>query len=247
MAIGPMSEAERYRFDLHGFLVRRDVLGAGDVAALHAAIDVLDLPRPGRTSAASASTTTCPIARRFRDLIDHAAVLEIVRETCGPQRPPRPRLRDRHVAGHERPRPARRRRRRSTPPQYYLVDGGRIRTGLVAAQWALVDHPPGAGGFVCIPGSHKAGFALPPTFDRDLAVAGAARRRRRHRVQRGVDPRHAAVAVARGAAHPRLQVLARATRRGRRPAGRRTPGRVHRSPASLLQPPSVGHHRPVAP
>ena len=26
------------------------------------------------------------------------------------------------------------------PAQYYTVDGGNIRTGLVAVQWALVDH-----------------------------------------------------------------------------------------------------------
>ena len=54
--------------------------------------------------------------------------------------------------------------------QYYRVDAGRIRTGLVAAQWVLVDHPPDAGGFVCIPGSHRSSFTLPATFDRELAV-----------------------------------------------------------------------------
>ena len=161
MAIGPMSEAERYRFDLHGFLVRRGVLGAGDVEALQRGDRRARPPPAGARPRQPALQRPPPVARRFRDLIDHPAVLEIVRETCGPQRPPRPHLRDRHVAGHERARPARRRRYRSTPPQYYLVDGGRIRTGLVAAQWALVDHPPGAGGFVCIPGSHKSGFALP--------------------------------------------------------------------------------------
>jgi hypothetical protein len=84
MAIGPMSDAERFRFDLQGFLVRRGVLSPGDVAALHAAIDVLDVPRPGGDLASQRFTDFLPVARRFRDLIDHPAVLEIVRETCGP-------------------------------------------------------------------------------------------------------------------------------------------------------------------
>ena len=169
MAYGPMTEAERYRFDLHGFLVRRGVLGPGELAALHAAIDVLDVPRPGGDLASQRFNDHLPIARRFRDLLDHPAVLEIVREVCGPN------VRLDHAYGivmspgtgglglHGGGTPF-------DPAQYYLVDGGRIRSGLVAAQWALVDHPPGAGGFVCIPGSHKSGFALPSSIDRKSVV-----------------------------------------------------------------------------
>ena len=41
MSLGPMTEAERYRFDLQGFLVRRGAIHEGDIAALNAAIDVL--------------------------------------------------------------------------------------------------------------------------------------------------------------------------------------------------------------
>ena len=246
MAIGPMSEAERYRFDLHGFLVRRGVLGAGDVAALHAAIDVLDVPRPGPELGSQRFNDHLPIARRFRDLIDHAAVLEIVRETCGPN------VRLDHAYGivmspgtsglglHGGGTPF-------DAAEYYLVDGGRIRTGLVAAQWALVDHPPGAGGFVCIPGSHKAGFALPPTFDRDLTVQ---------------------VPLAAGDVIVFSEALTHGTLPWRSGEERRTlvykysPGNSAWSQAGwppdllsvctdrqrlLLQPPSVGHHRPIAP
>jgi len=53
------------------------------------------------------------------------------------------------------------------PAQFYVVNGGAISCGLVAVQWALVDQPAGSGGFCCIPGSHKASFALPA--ERDLA------------------------------------------------------------------------------
>ena len=142
MAIGPMTEAERYRFDLQGFLVRRGVLDDGEVEALHAAIDVLDLPRPGPDLGSQRFTGHLPVARRFRDLIDHPAVLEIVREMCGSN------VRLDHTYGivmspgtsglalHGGATPF-------DPAQYYLVEQGRIRTGLVAAQWALVDHPVG--------------------------------------------------------------------------------------------------------
>ena len=169
MSLGPMSEAERYRFDLQGFLVRRGALNDGDVEALNAAIDVLDLPRPGPDLGSQRFTGHLPVARRFRDLIDHPSVLEIVREVCGPN------VRLDHTYGivmspgtsglalHGGATPF-------DPAQYYLVQQGRIRTGLVAAQWALVDHPVEDGGFVCVPGSHRSGFSLPATFDRELAV-----------------------------------------------------------------------------
>ena len=46
--------------------------------------------------------------------------------------------------------------------------------GWSAVQWALVDHPPGAGGFCCVPGSHKAAFELPaephPALMEDVAL-----------------------------------------------------------------------------
>jgi hypothetical protein len=169
MAIGPMTEAERYRFDLQGYLVRRGALDEGEVEALHAAIDVMDLPRPGMDLSSQRFTGHLAVARRFRDLIDHPAVLEIAREVCGSN------VRLDHTYGiamapgtsglalHGGGTPF-------DPAQYYLVEQGRIRTGLVSAQWALVDHPPEAGGFVCVPGSHRAGFPLPATFDRELAV-----------------------------------------------------------------------------
>jgi hypothetical protein len=167
--VGPLTDAERYRFDLHGFVVRRGVLTAGEVEALHAAIDVLGLPPAGGTIQSQRFADHLHVARRFRDLIDHPAVLEIVRELCGPH------VRLDHAYGivmapgtsglglHGGGTPF-------DPAQYYRVDGGRIHTGLVAAQWSLVDHPPGRGGFVCIPGSHRSAFALPSSFDHDLAV-----------------------------------------------------------------------------
>ena len=245
MAIGPMTEAERYRFDLHGFLVRRGVLGRGELAALHAAIDVLDLPRP-RDLAASASTTTCrsPAASATssttppcwrssaRSAARTCASTTLTASSCRPA----PSGLGLHGGGTP-----------FDPAQYYLVDGGRIRSGLIAAQSALVDHPPGAGGFVCIPGSHKAGFGLPATFDPDLAVQ---------------------VPIAAGDVIVFSEALTHGTLPWQSAQERRTlvykysPGNSAWSHAVwppdllaactdrqrlLLQPPSVGYHRPVAP
>ena len=241
-----MTAAERYRLDLHGFLVRRGVLAAGEVEALNAAIDVLDVPPPGPDLGSQRFSGHLPVARRFRDLIDHAGVLEIVRELCGPN------VRLDHTYGivmrpgtsglglHGGATPF-------DPAQYYRVEGGRIQTGLVAVQWALVDHPPGTGGFMCIPGSHKSGFGLPTGFDHDLVVD---------------------VPVQAGDVVVFSEALTHGTRPWQGPHERRTllykysPGNSAWSQVEwpdellerctprqrlLLQPPSVGQHRPVTP
>jgi hypothetical protein len=246
MAYGPMTEAERFRFDLQGFLVRRGAISAGDVAALNAAVEVLDVPRPGPDLASQRFTDFLPIARRFRDLIDHPAVLEVVRETCGPN------VRLDHAYGivmsrgtsglglHGGGTPF-------DPAQHYRVDGGRIRTGLIAAQWALVDHPPGGGGFMCVPGSLKSGYPLPSTFDRDLV---------------------AEIPLAAGDVVVFTEALTHGTLPWQHDQQRRTllykysPGNSAYSDVRwpdelvascterqrlLLQPPSVGGHRPVVP
>ena len=54
------------------------------------------------------------------------------------------------------------------PAQYYVVRDGGIHCGLVAVQWALVDHPPGRGGFCCVPGSHKSAFERPADHEPGL-------------------------------------------------------------------------------
>ena len=45
--VGPFTEQERYSFDLQGFVVRRGVLCADELAEIHHTIDRLDLPTPG--------------------------------------------------------------------------------------------------------------------------------------------------------------------------------------------------------
>jgi hypothetical protein len=47
-------------------------------------------------------------------------------------------------------------------PEYFHFVGGQMYNGLTVVSWALTAAPPGQGGFVCIPGSHKANYACPP-------------------------------------------------------------------------------------
>ena len=166
---GPLTESERYAFDLHGYLVRRGALTSSEVEALRRAVTGLRLPRAGPTIDSQRFNGHLRRDQVFRDLMDHPAVLEPLLEMCGPL------LRLDHAYGivmapgsaglglHGGATPY-------DPSQHYRVEGGRMFNGLVAVQWALVAHLPGDGGFGCIPGSHKAAFRLPPDPDPSLVV-----------------------------------------------------------------------------
>jgi hypothetical protein len=161
-----MTEDERYRFDLNGCIVRRSALDAGELARINREIDALGVPPPADSIQSQRFSGLLEAGGLLRDLIDHPAVFEVVRELCGPF------VRLDHAYGivmapgtsglglHGGAVPF-------DPAQYYLVRDGRFHTGLVAVQWALVDHPPGVGGFCCIPGSHTSSFPLPPGTDLD--------------------------------------------------------------------------------
>lgn len=163
---GPLTAHERYAFDLYGFVVRRGVLSRNEVEALNTAIDLLGLGDPGADLGSQRFAGFLAGARCFRDLIDHPGVLGALLDLCGEF------LRLDHAYGiamnpgtsglglHGGGTPP-------DPAQAYRVQDGRMLNGLVAVQWALVDHRPGDGGFGCIPGSHKANFSLPSPVPRE--------------------------------------------------------------------------------
>jgi Phytanoyl-CoA dioxygenase (PhyH) len=164
-----MTPEERYRFDIQGFLVRRGVLSAGEVEALNIAIDVLAPPEPGDDIMSQRFSNHLTAARRFRDLIDHERALDLAIELCGRNARldhsygiiMRPGSSGLGLHGGGAP---------FDPAQYYTVVDGRIRTGLVAVQWALVDHPAGGGGFMCVPGSHRANFPISSQAAAEMAI-----------------------------------------------------------------------------
>jgi hypothetical protein len=167
--VGPLTDDERYAFDVQGFLVRRGVLSPSELTALHEAIDSLGLAAPADTIQSQRFSGHLPGSASFQRLIDHPAVFDVVVELCGRH------VRLDHAYGivmapgtsglglHGGATPF-------DPAQYYVVRDGQLRCGLVAIQWALVDHPPRGGGFCCVPGSHKANFPLPRAPDRALVV-----------------------------------------------------------------------------
>jgi ectoine hydroxylase-related dioxygenase (phytanoyl-CoA dioxygenase family) len=245
VAHGALSDAERYCFDVQGFLVREAALTRREIVALHDAIDALGLDPPATAIESQRFTDHLGSSAEFRALLDHPAILEIVRELCGPY------VRLDHAYGivmapntaglglHGGGTPF-------DPAQYYVVHDGAIHTGLIAVQWSLVDHPVGSGGFRCVPGSHKAAFA--PT----AAAEGLA-----------ID-----VPLAAGDVIVFTEALRHGTSRWCGPGERRTLLYKY-SPGSsswaskltwpddlvaactdrqrlLLQPPSVAYHRPVS-
>jgi hypothetical protein len=159
-AAQPLTEHERYFFDLYGYLVRHAALGDDEVAEANQAVDRLALPSPGTDIDSQRFRGHLEREQIFRDLLDHEAVLDPILEMCGP------RARLDHAYGivmapgtrglglHGGGTP-------HDPAQFYDVRGNRMFNGLVVTQWAIVDHPRGEGGFCCVPGSHRANFALP--------------------------------------------------------------------------------------
>jgi hypothetical protein len=166
-----LNPEETWVFDARGFIVRRGVLGRRELRAAHQQIDALRLPPPGHDIMSQRFSGLIDHGGLLRDLMNHPAVLDVARELCGPQvrldhsygiiMAPRSVGLGLHGGGHP-----------FDPSQYYLVRNGRIHCGLVAAQWALVDHRPGDGGFACIPGTHKGRFPMPGhiTMDHELVI-----------------------------------------------------------------------------
>jgi Phytanoyl-CoA dioxygenase (PhyH) len=161
---GPLTEEERYRFDLQGYLVRRGALSDAEVATLRKATSEIGYPPPADTIESQRFGGYLARDVAFQNLMDHPAVIDIVTELCGPYArldhyygiTMAPNSKGLWIHGGATP---------FDPAQYYLVAQGQIHTGLIAVAWSLVDAPAGAGGFTCVPGSHKANFELPKDVD----------------------------------------------------------------------------------
>lgn len=161
---GPLTVEERYRFDVQGYLVRRGALAPTDVQRALSAVGELRYPPAGDTIPSQRFNGFLGEAEIFQDLLDHPAAIDIVTELCGPEArldhyygiTMAPNTAGLWIHGGATP---------FDPAQYYMVQGGQIHTGLIAVAWNLVDAPLGAGGFTCIPGSHKGNFVLPESVD----------------------------------------------------------------------------------
>jgi ectoine hydroxylase-related dioxygenase (phytanoyl-CoA dioxygenase family) len=155
-----MNDEEQYLFDLHGYLVVEGVLSAAEVAALNHLIDAQGLPVPDTVIDSQRFAGFLNWGQPFRDLLAHPRALPYLAALLGPA----PRLdhaygiamrggtEGLHLHGGGTP---------YDPAQYYHYRQGIMYCGLTVLTWALTDAPSGAGGFACIPGSHKSNLPCP--------------------------------------------------------------------------------------
>jgi len=188
------TEAERYLFDLNGYIVIRQMLTPTEVGALNQAIDRLPPETRGDRSVHAHRGFVTPAAHRipkgddapngslgmldwgpkFRALVGHQNLIPYLVALLGENF----RLDhfyavfQRDLGGAGVPNPLHNGAVPFDPASYYLVRDGRLYNGMIVVSIALTDAPAGAGGFCCVPGSHKSNFPL-PTALHDLEGTGS--------------------------------------------------------------------------
>jgi len=172
-----MTEAEKYLFDVQGYLVIKGALSTVELAAANAAIDhhaariqirPNDLAhgsatlrgRTGRGDLGGMLTWEKPHCEVYRQMIVHPRLTPYLEELLGPGF----RLEGLGIitmeAGaegfwfHEGGTPFDRSR-------FYHYHNGRMYCGMTNIAVQLTDVKPGEGGFACLPGSHKANYPCP--------------------------------------------------------------------------------------
>lgn len=151
-----LSNEEKFRFDLEGYLVIPGVLTASECAQLSELSDTA-WPRQAEDGAFRRTSNVSQWGEPFRNLMDHPRVLPYLIELIGP------RVRLDHDYAIYMQRGARSQPIHGGPMRYesdhwYHYHDGVMRNGLMVATWVLSDARTGDGGFVCVPGSHKTNF-----------------------------------------------------------------------------------------
>jgi ectoine hydroxylase-related dioxygenase (phytanoyl-CoA dioxygenase family) len=164
-----MTDEEKYRFDLNGYLVLEGVLSQAQLVALNAHTDErLAAAEAGKTNYRFGGLLECDAVRELIAAPRALAALEAVLsrqarldhdylDVIMPRAGLGPIGASLHGGG--------------TPydsGQFYQFRDGKMHNGLVVLAYALKDCNPGDGGFACVPGSHKASFPLPASW-RDMA------------------------------------------------------------------------------
>jgi ectoine hydroxylase-related dioxygenase (phytanoyl-CoA dioxygenase family) len=151
-----MTDAEKFQFDLEGYLVVREVLSGEEVTEL-VTLALEAWPGEHDETGLRRESDVSQWGPRFRDLIDHPKLIPYLVELMGPK----------FRVDHDYSMFMRRGTYRSSlhggPSPHYQVGGdhwyryveGTIRNGLTVFTYCLSDAGPGDGGFACVPGSHK--------------------------------------------------------------------------------------------
>ena len=147
-----MNGEEKFIFDLEGYLVVKNALSEEEVAALN---DVSDEKFPYGDKTATGEWTLLRWGQLFKKLIDHGNILPYLLELLGP----RVRLDHDYCIFMNQG------ERRGGlhggfgGDHWYRYRNGEMRNGLTVVTYFLTDAPAGAGGFACVPGSHKSYFS----------------------------------------------------------------------------------------
>lgn len=190
-----MTEAERYLFDLNGFIIIRNVLSPAEVAACHAAIDqnkeeVIPRSDPTLRNAKEGSPMygSGPPrldlggifewgeleSRVFKSILAHPRLVPLFHGLLGKgyrlDHIPFVLMNNKGGEGFQLHGGT----VDCTSGEYnsnlaYTCHNGSIRSNLLGCNVMLVDHNPGDGGFCVVPGSHKSNFKMPPGMVDGLA------------------------------------------------------------------------------
>jgi hypothetical protein len=220
-----MTEDEKYLFDLNGYLVIEDVLSPAELALANEAVDKYgDRIKPHPDSLAGGSPTLAgqrtrgelhdvlgledPYGPVFRRILTHPRLVPYLNEILGKG------FRVDHLmflltmdAGTEGFYMHGAAGQDFDPSEYYTFKNGKLYCGLSVVAVQLHDVNPGDGGFVVVPGSHKANFNAPQSLSRfekyqDNVRQICCRAGSAVIFYRGSDSRHTAVAGPTIAAHP---------------------------------------------
>ena len=159
-----MREDEIYEFDLNGYIVYRQLIDAGRLEKMNQLIDAdLAGENPSRFSFLGLDTI-------FMELLAHPRTLNIIRVLCGDW------LRLDHAYGIQMTAESQTRENLHGGPRadqgehQYQWQVDRMYNGLIVVMYALEDVNPNDGGFICVPGSHKANLNYKPPVHSHLVV-----------------------------------------------------------------------------
>ena len=146
-----MNEEERFIFDLEGYLVIKNALSADEVSEINRIADKLF---PYGEVEATGEWSVLPWGAPLKNLIDHPRILPYLVELLGD----RVRL-DHDYAIFMNEGESRGGLHGGTGgTHWYRYRNGTMSNGLTVVTWFLTPAPIEAGGFACIPGSHKSHF-----------------------------------------------------------------------------------------
>lgn len=151
-----MTPEERFVFDLEGYLVVKNVLSGEEIAELNEIVDRRLAEEKDRDPGLKVPRLVSQWGRPFQNLFDHPNITPYLVSLIGAKFRAdqdygifmRKGAEKGRLHGHEW----------QTTHTYHFRDGVML-NGLIVVVYFLAPSPKGAGGFACIPGSHKSNFA----------------------------------------------------------------------------------------